>query len=456
MLLIKNIKKLVQVEDSTRTRVSGPDMSVLPSLGNAWLLIRDGLIHDFGTMEDIPSGRTGGDIPFGEKNSRNFTGERKSGDPAMEPGGDRASGSSGRKWLPTGKIRHIDAAGRLVFPSFCDSHTHLVYAGSREIEYIDKIRGLSYEEIAKRGGGILNSSRLLQQTSEDDLYYQSLERVKEIIRLGTGAVEIKSGYGLTPGDELKMLRVIRKLRENTPVIVRSSFLGAHSLPAEYKGRREEYVDLVINEMIPRVAEEGLADYIDVFCDRGFFTVEDTERILEAGSIYGLRGKIHANELDYSGGIQTGVKYNALSVDHLEFTGKDEIEALLASDTMPTLLPGAAFFLGMEYPPARKMIEAGLPVAMASDYNPGSSPSGNMKFIMSLGCIKLRMIPEEVINAVTINGAYAMGVEKIAGSIARGKRANIFITKEIPGYEFMPYAYGSDLIDTIILNGEVQK
>lgn len=429
MLLIKNIKMLVQIEDIPRRKVAGDDMSVLPVLENSWLLIKNGKIEDFGRMEDLSdkAGYTG------------FTGSITG----------RTTGEEGNDPV------QIDAGGRLVFPSFCDSHTHLVYAGSREIEYIDKIRGLSYEEIARRGGGILNSAMLLQQTSEDDLYMQSLERANEIIRLGTGAVEIKSGYGLTPDDEIKMLRVIRRLKETTPLIIRSSFLGAHALPAEYKDRRSAYVDLVVDEMIPRVAEEGLADYIDVFCDRGFFTVDDTERILLAGSRYGLRGKIHANELDYSGGIQTGVKHNALSVDHLEFTGKDEIDALLAGDTMPTLLPGAAFFLGMEYPPARKMIEAGLPVAMASDYNPGSSPSGNMKFIMSLGCIKLRMVPEEVINAVTINGAYAMGVEEIAGSIARGKTANLIITKQVPGYEFIPYAYGSDLIDTVILKGEIQ-
>ncbi len=418
MLLIKNIKKLVQVEDSPRTNVAGAAMAVLPSLDNAWLLISNGLIADFGSMDSLSQALA--DIPFGEKKA----------------------------------IEEIDAGGGLVFPSFCDSHTHLVYAGSREIEYIDKIRGLSYEEIAKRGGGILNSAKLLQQTSEDDLYEQSLERVNEIIKMGTGAVEIKSGYGLTTDDEIKMLRVIKRLKDSTPLVIRSSFLGAHALPAKYKGNREKYVDLVINEMIPRVAGEGLADYIDVFCDRGFFSVEDTDRILEAGKRYNLRGKIHANELDYSGGIQAGVRHNALSVDHLEFTGSDEIEALLGSGTMPALLPGAAFFLGMEYPPARKMIEAGLPLALASDYNPGSSPSGNMKFIMSLGCIKLKMIPEEVVNAVTINGACAMGVEKEVGSIARGKRANIFITKKIPGYEFMPYAYGSDLIDEVILNGRI--
>ncbi len=415
MLFIKNIKKLVQAEDLPRSRVEGTAMSALPVIDNAWLLIRDDRIEDFGRMEELE-----------------------------DAGSGLAAG---------GQIEHFDAAGRMVFPSFCDSHTHLVYAGSREIEYIDKIKGLSYEEIAKRGGGILNSAKLIRRTGEEELYRQSLERVKEIIMLGTGAVEIKSGYGLTPEDEIKMLRVIRRIKETMPVIVRSSFLGAHALPAEYKNRRKEYVDLVIGKMIPMVAGEALADYIDVFCDRGFFTPEDTARILKAGTKYGLRGKIHANELDYSGGIQTGVRYNALSVDHLEFTGEEEIAALLASETMPTLLPGAAFFLGMEYPPARRMIDAGLSVAMASDYNPGSSPSGNMKFIMSLGCIKLKMLPEEVINSVTINGAYAMGIEEKAGSIARGKKANLFITKIIPGYEFMPYAYGSNHIDTVILNGK---
>lgn len=429
MLLIKNIKKLVQVEHAPRRLVAGGGMAELPVIENAWLLADEGIIRDFGSMESMS-----------EKLRKLL--------PVVEgEGGKSGSGD---------EITEIDATGKLVFPSFCDSHTHLVYAGSREIEYIDKIRGLSYEEIAKRGGGILNSARLLQNTPDDELFRQSLERVNEIIGMGTGAVEIKSGYGLTVEDELRMLRVIRRLKENTPVTIRSSFLGAHALPEEFRGNREKYVDIVVNEMIPRVAEEKLADYIDVFCDHGFFSVEDTGRILEAGSAFGLRGKIHANELGFSGGIQAGVRHNALSVDHLEFTGQEEIDTLLASETMPTLLPGAAFFLGMDYPPAREMIRAGLPVALASDYNPGSSPSGNMKFIMSLGCIKLRMVPEEVINAVTINGAYAMGIESIAGSVARGKVANLFITKPIPGYEFMPYAYGSDLIETVILNGEIQK
>jgi imidazolonepropionase len=342
----------------------------------------------------------------------------------------------------------------MVFPSFCDSHTHLVYAGSREIEYVDKIRGLSYEEIAKRGGGILNSAKLLHNTSEENLYNQSLQRINEIIALGTGAVEIKSGYGLTVEDELKMLRVIKRLKDTTPITIKSTFLGAHAVPADYKGRQSEYVDLIINEMIPQVAAEELADYIDVFCDKGFFTVEETERMLMAGMKYGLRAKIHANELAYSGGIQAGVKYGALSVDHLEFTGDEEIKCLLNSDTMPTLLPGAAFFLGMEYPPARKMIDSGLPLAMASDFNPGSSPSGDMKFVMSLGCIIMRLVPEEAINAVTINSAYAMGISDTHGSIAKGKAANVFITKPIPSYEYLPYAYTTKLVDTVILNGKV--
>lgn len=409
-LIIQNIKKLVQVEDEPREKVAGKEMSVLNCIDNAYLVIKDGLISDFGAMANQPA------------------------------------------VSPNAKV--INAEGKMVFPSFCDSHTHLVYAGSREIEYIDKIRGLSYEEIAKKGGGILNSAKLLHNTSEDELYAQSLERINEIISLGTGAVEIKSGYGLTVEDELKMLRVIRRLKDTTPIKIMSTFLGAHAVPAEYKGRQTEYVDLIINEMIPRVAAEELADYIDVFCDKGFFTVDETERMLMAGMKYGLRAKIHANELDYSGGIQVGVKYGALSVDHLEFTGEAEIKTLLNSETMPTLLPGAAFFLGMEYPPARKMIDAGLPLAMASDYNPGSSPSGDMKFVMSLGCIIMRLLPEEVINAVTINSAYAMGISHTHGSIARGKVANVFITKPIPSYEFMPYAYTSRLIDTVILNGEV--
>jgi len=415
-LLIKNIRELVQVENKPKLKVCGPEMSKIKTIKDAWVYIEGDRISDFGKMKDIPDFSKAWGI----------------------------------------KMKVVDADGRMVFPSFCDSHTHLVYAGSREIEYIDKIRGLSYEEIANRGGGILNSAGKLHKASEEELIEQALPRLHEIMMLGTGAVEIKSGYGLSVEDEIKMLRVINRLKCMTPLKLVPTFLGAHAVSPEYKGRQPEFVDMVISEMIPRVAAEGLADYIDVFCDRGFFTAEDTERILTAGMKYEMRPKIHANELDYSGGIQVGVKYNALSVDHVEYTGDAEIECLLGSETMPTVLPGAAFFLGMKYAPVRKMIAAGLPVAMASDFNPGSSPSGNMQFILSMACIKYRMLPEEAINAVTINSAYAMGLSEEYGSIAVGKKANLFITKPIPSYEFMPYAYGSNKVETVILNGEVAK
>ena len=419
-ILIKNIKELIQVEENPRSKVSGREMAKLNTIKNSWLFLDRGRIIDFGSSDDNY-----------EKLTRQFS-------------------NSLAHQLTT-----IDATGKLVFPSFCDSHTHLVYAGSREIEYIDKIRGLGYEEIAKRGGGILNSARRLHDASEEELVEQALARLNEIRLLGTGAVEIKSGYGLSVDDELKMLRVIRRLKELSPLTIVSTFLGAHAVPDEYKGRQEEFVDVIIHEMIPQVATEGLADYIDVFCDRGFFTPEETDRILLAGMKYGLRPKIHANELDYSGGIQVGVKYNALSVDHLEYTDDEEIKCLLGSETMPTVLPGAAFFLGLPLAPVRKMMDAGLPVALASDFNPGSSPSGNMQFILSLACINYKMLPEEAINAVTLNSAYAMGLSEDMGSIARGKKANLFITRPIPSYEFMPYAYGSNKVETVILNGEVQ-
>ncbi len=390
--------------------VSGQDMASFPSIDNSFLLIREGLIEDYGPMADCKY--THGEI--------------------------------------------INADGKLVLPAFCDPHTHLVYAGSREMEYIDKIRGLSYEEIAQRGGGINNSAALLRMTSEESLFEQSMLRIKEVISYGTGAIEIKSGYGLDTESELKMLRVIRRISENSPLTVRATFLGAHAVPLEYKGRQAEYVDKIINEMLPAVAAEGLADFVDVFCDRGFFTVDETDRILSAAAKYGMRPKIHANELDTSGGIQVGVKNNALSVDHLEFTGEEEIEILRNSGTMPTLLPGAAFFLGMDWPPARQMIDSGLPLALATDFNPGSSPNGDMKLIMSLACIKLRMLPAEALNAATINAAYAMDLEKELGSIDKGKKANIIITKEVPSMEFLPYAYGSQLIDTLILNGKITE
>jgi len=412
-IIIKNIKNLIQIEESQVALRAGKEMQNLHTLENAYLLTDGEKIADFGKMEELTS----------EKLAK------------IE-----------------GKLDVIDATGKMVFPAFCDSHTHLVYAGSREIEYIDKIKGLSYEEIAKRGGGILNSAQRLHNTSEEELYNSAVERMMEIIAMGTGAVEIKSGYGLSTENELKMLRVIRRLKETMPVTIKATFLGAHAVPMEYRGRQSEYVDLVINEMIPMVASEELADYIDVFCDKGFFTEEETDRILMQGVKYGLKPKIHANELDYSGGIQIGVKYNALSVDHLEFTGDAEIEMLLASETMPTLLPGAAFFLGMVYAPARKMINAGLPLALASDFNPGSSPSGNMQLILSMGCIKYKMTPEEAINATTLNSAYAMGISDQLGTIARGKLANFFITKSIPTYEFMPYYYGTNKVEKMFLKG----
>jgi imidazolonepropionase len=402
--LFINIKTLVFTEKEPQLLKAGKDMREIANIENAYLLIGKELIEDFGKMEDLQ-----------------------------------------KKYASTAHFKVVDVSGKMIFPAFCDSHTHLVYAGSREIEYIDKIKGFSYEEIAKRGGGILNSAKRLHETSEDELYNSAMQRLQEMISFGTGAVEIKSGYGLNTEDELKMLRVIRKIKENSPVCIKATFLGAHAVPLEYKGRQTDYVDLLINEMIPMIATDNLADFIDVFCDKGFFTTEDTERILMQGIKYGLRPKIHANELDYSGGIETGVKYNALSVDHLEFTDEEQMKVLLNSETMPTILPGAAFFLGMQYAPARKMIEYGLPVAMASDCNPGSSPSGNMQFILSMACIKYRLLPEEAIVATTLNTAYAMGLSEQVGSIAKGKLANFFITKEIPTIEFMPYAYGSNKV-----------
>jgi imidazolonepropionase len=414
-VLIKNIKGLIGREDELKLKRCGREMAILNTTPDAYIYIEDEKISDFGRMSEIPEN-------LAHSNSHD--------------------------------TKIIDASGKFVFPSFCDPHTHIVYAGSREQEFADKIRGLSYEEIAKRGGGILNSAKKLHETPEDELFDQSITRINEIIGVGTGAVEIKSGYGLNTEDELKMLRVIRRIKERTMLEIKSTFLGAHAIPELFRNDREKYIELIINEMIPVIASEELADYIDVFCDDGFFTIYETEQILMAGTKYGLIPKLHANEMGNSGGVQVGVKYNALSVDHLERSGPDEIEALLDSETMPTLLPGSALFLGLPDPPARKMINAGLPVALASDYNPGSSPSGNMKLVMSLGCIMLNMLPEEAINAVTINSAYAMGISDTHGSIAKGKIANLFITKEMPSYSFFPYAYGSNLIDTIILKGRV--
>lgn len=409
-ILVKNIGSLVVAGEEKGHFKAGAEMDRVKVIRDAFLLIEDGRIADFGSAAEVPR------VPD--------------------------------------NCKEITAEGRCVLPSFCDSHTHIVYAGSRHTEFIDRIRGLTYEEIATRGGGILNSAKLLHETSEDDLYRQSALRIKEIISQGTGAVEIKSGYGLSTEDEIKILMVIRRIKQNFPLEVRATFLGAHSVPAGFRENREKYIELVINEMIPAVVSEKLADYIDVFCDRGFFTVEETERILEAGMKYGLKAKIHANELGFTGGVQTGVKFNALSVDHLEHTGDAEISALKNSGTMPTLLPGSAFFLGLPAPPARKMIDSGLPVALASDYNPGSCPSGNMKLVMSLACIKLKMTPAEALNAATLNSAYAMGLSGTHGSIAKGKVANVFITKPIPSFEFLPYAFGSELVETVILNGRI--
>ena len=411
-ILIKNIKALVQTEQKSVLLRAGKAMRNLECINDAWIYIEGEKIHSFGNMSSF--------------NMQSIK--------------------------PSATV--IDATGRMVFPSFCDSHTHLVYAGSREIEYIDKIKGLSYEEIAKRGGGIINSAKRLHDASEDELFDEAWQRLETIIAYGTGAVEIKSGYGLNVEDELKMLRVIRKLKEKSPLTIKATFLGAHALPLDFKGRQSEFVDVIVNEMLPMVAAEDLADFVDVFCDKGFFTVEDTERILMSAMKYGLRAKIHANELDYSGGIQAAVKYNALSVDHLEYTGEAEIASLLDSETMPTLLPGAAFFLGMVYAPVRKMIDAGLPVAMASDFNPGSAPSGNMQLILSMGCVKYKMLPSEAINAVTLNSAYAMDLSRELGTIAAGKRANVFITKPIPTIEFMPYSFGDNKVATVILNGKI--
>ncbi len=410
-LLIKNIGTIVGIDESGRDRVCGADMAEIGTLDNGWLLAEDGVIADYGEM-----GRC----------------------PAM----------SG--------VEVLDAGGGMLFPSFCDSHTHLVYAGSREQEFLDKINGLSYEEIAKRGGGILNSADRLHATSEDELYRQAMERIDEIIAMGTGLVEIKSGYGLSTEDELKMLRVIRRIRRDSPIAVRSTFLGAHAVARSYAGRQQEYVDMVCSEMIPAVAAEQLADFVDVFCDKGFFTVEQTEQIMRCGAEYGMRAKIHANELDISGGVEAGVRHGALSVDHLERMGDEQIEALQGSKTMPTMLPGAAFFLGMSYPPARKMIDAGLAVALASDYNPGSSPSGNMRMVVSLASIKMKMTPAEAINAATLNGAAAMGESARYGSITRGKVANMFVTKPLPSLAFLPYAHQTPVIRHIVLNGELQK
>jgi imidazolonepropionase len=411
-MIIKNIKGLVQVRQKAPLKVAGNQMADLPVIDDAFLIIQNGIIEDFGRMEEFH------EQDFANANLNQL----------------------------------IDAKGKYVLPAFVDSHTHLVFAAFREGEFVDKIRGLSYAEIAAKGGGILNSANRLQQMSEDELFEVSVPRAWEILSFGTAAVEIKSGYGLTTEDEIKMLRVARRIGEETPLTVKTTFLGAHAIPKEVS--REDYIREVMEDMIPRVAEEGLADYIDVFCEEGFFTPEETERIVEKGKEFGLIPKIHANQLHISGGVQVGVKTGARSVDHLESIGQEEIDSLAGSDTMPTLLPGAAFYLNMSYPPAREMIQAGLPLSIATDYNPGSAPSGSMSKIISLACIKMKMTPEEAINAATLNAAFAMDVGNTHGSITRGKKGSVIITKEIPSIAFIPYAFGTNVIGEVIVDGKV--
>ena len=410
--VIKNIAELIQTEESPRKWVAGKEMSEISTIKDAFIEYENGIITSFGSM-------------------LNWKGIEN--------------------WNNT---EIIDADGGMVFPSYCDSHTHLVFAASREGEFVDRINGVSYEEIAKKGGGILNSTEKLQNTTENELYKNSLRRLNNLIKMGTGAIEIKSGYGLTLESELKMLRVIKRLKENTEVSIKATFLGAHALPKEYKDNKEGYMDLVINEMLPKIAEENLADYVDIFCEKGYFTVEDTVRLLKAAKKLGIQSKTHVNQFNSIGGVEASVKLGALSVDHLEEMKEEDFTSLQNSDCMPTILPSCSFFLGIPYGPAVKMMEKGLPVALASDYNPGSTPSGNMNFVTSLGCIQMKMTPEQVINATTINTAYAMGLEKEVGSICIGKKANLFITKEIPSYSYLPYSFGENVIDKVILNGKI--
>ena len=462
--VIYNIGTLAGILPEGTLKLEGAQMNHVECIQNAYLVIEDGVISAFGAIDSI-SPCTGdsetkslplcGSLPFTRPRAAMVSESPIHGeDPEIchtaKPE-KNSIGAEGHK-MENDEVEYIDAEGGFVMPTFCDSHTHIVYAGCRDGEFRDKIAGLSYEEIAARGGGILNSADLLHATSEDELYEQSMVRVREIMAMGTGAVEIKSGYGLTVEDELKMLRVIRRIKETVPITVKANFLGAHAVGRAYRGRQSEYVDLVCNEMLPAVAAEGLADYVDVFCDAGFFTVEDTDKILSKAAEYGITPKIHANELEVSGGVQVGVKHNALSVDHLEKTTDAEIEALHGSGTMPTMLPGCSFFLGIPYGNAKGYIEVGLPVALASDYNPGSSPSGNMRFVMALGCIRMRLTPEQSFNACTINSAYAMGVSDTLGSITVGKKANLIITKPIPSLAFIPYSHQTPIISKVLLNG----
>ncbi len=406
-LLIKNIKTLLQADETLRFVAKGAEMSYVPQLDNAWIWSENGIIKDFGAMQNCP---------------------------------ERADET-------------LDATGKLVLPAWCDSHTHIVYAGSREAEFEMRIKGKTYEEIAAAGGGILNSAQRLQKASENELFDAAWNRLQEVRSMGTGAIEIKSGYGLSVEAELKMLRVIRRLREKSDVVIKATFLGAHAIPTDFKQNREGYISLLINEMLPNIAAENLADYCDVFCDEGFYTVAETDKILKAAAKYGLKPKIHANELAISGGVQVGVANHAVSVDHLERISKAEIDCLLQSETMPTALPGTSFFLRIPYAPVREMIDAGLPVCLASDYNPGSTPSGKMPFVFSLGCIQMRLTPEEALNAITLNGAKAMEISNSHGSLARGKTASFIITKPVSSLAFLPYAYGSDWVERVIINGK---
>ena len=410
-LLLTNIKELLQVRENCPTKLSGEQMKQLPTIKNAWVFINHGIIEEYGTMDKM--GRHEG-------------------------------------------FKTLDCSGKMVLPAWCDSHTHIVYAGNREQEFVDRINGLTYQEIAQKGGGIVNSAKKLQQTSEEDLYHQSATRLEEVMRLGTGAMEIKSGYGLTTDAELKILRVAKKLASEYPITIKTTFLGAHAVPAEYKNNKDGYLDLICEKMLPKVAKEKLAEYIDIFCEEGYFSVADMERILSEGKKHNLIPKVHVNQFNSIGGIAAAVKHKALSVDHLEVLTDADLEALKNSQTMPVALPSCSYFLSIPYTPGRKIIDAGLPLALATDYNPGSTPSGNMNFVVATACIKMRLTPEEAINAATLNGAYAMGLSKTHGSITKGKVANLIITKTIPSYGYLPYAFGSNLIDSVIINGEEVK
>lgn len=408
-ILLTNIKQLLQVRNDAPEFLAGKEMQNLPILENAWVWLEDEEIKDFGTMENLPK---------------------------------------------INATQTIDCTGRVVLPSWVDSHTHLVFAGTREQEFVDRINGLSYQEIAERGGGILNSAKRLQEASEESLYEQSAKRLEELIKLGTGAIEIKSGYGLTTEAEMKMLKVAKKLEKNYPVTVKTTFLGAHAVPETYKENKAGYMDLIINDMLPKVAKKELADFVDIFCEKGYFSIEDTERLLAAAKEYNLIPKIHVNQFNAIGGIPIAVKYNALSVDHLEVITDEDIEALRDSRTMPVALPTCSFFISIPYSNGRKIIDAGLPLALASDLNPGTTPSGNMNFVVATACIKMRLTPEEAINAATVNGAYAMGVSDTHGSITKGKKANLIITNKVSSYNYLPYAFGSNLVDKVILNGKL--